>query len=223
MRTWLVGSFAILCAGMAGIWLVTAPSQARSERGNDQVIVKFTAQSEAGRALAQMDLATIGQPAEDARLNEIARAFGERIGIPVRLENLTSGRELLLAVDQERLAAALAERLRQRDDVRSVEVADPAEAGAPRLAVELEPGSALAATVAREPRVALDPLPGTGGSPVAVEAAVQSLEGDRAVLTLDLDALVSGLVARLEAEPDVQYAQRNLRLRPYPVSTERRG
>ena len=84
-----------------------------------------------------MDLAAIGDPAEDARLIEVAQDFGERVGIPVRLESLTSGRELLLAVDREALAAAVAERLRQRDDVTSVEVADPPRSGrrpaSPRL------------------------------------------------------------------------------------------
>jgi hypothetical protein len=208
---------------MAGLWLVAASPQAWSESAGGQVIVKFTAQSEAGQALARIDLATIGAPAGDARLSEIARALGERIGVPLRLENLTSGRELLLAIDREKLAAAVAERLRRRADVQGVEVADPTGSAGPRLAVAFAPGSALAKTVASEARVALELPPGKIGGPLEVEAAVQSSDRDRAVLALDLDALLSGLLARLEADPEVQYVQRNLQLRPYPAGAKPRS
>ena len=72
---------------------------ARHIKSGDQVIVKFTTQSEPGQILSQMDLAASADPAADPRLIEVARAFGARIGIPLRLKSLTSGRELLLAVD----------------------------------------------------------------------------------------------------------------------------
>ncbi|MGH6906049.1 MAG: hypothetical protein ACREIR_25290, partial [Geminicoccaceae bacterium] len=142
-------SLALLCACLLGTSLVTASPGAQTESSPDQVIVKFTSQSDAGRALARMDLATIGDPAEDARLVELAQDFGERIGVPVRLESLTSGRELLLAVDRDALAAAVAARLRQREGVTRVAVAAPTtgpggEPAAPRLTVAFEPGSPFA-------------------------------------------------------------------------------
>ena len=148
---------ALLWACLLGTSLIAASPEARTESSADQVIVKFTSQSDAGRALAQMDLATIGDPAQDARLVELAQDFGERIGVPVRLESLTSGRELLLAVDRDALAAAVAARLRQREGVTSVEVAEPTtgaggEPASPRLTVGLEPGSPFAARLARESR-----------------------------------------------------------------------
>lgn len=225
MRTWQARLLAVLCAVMAGMWLIAAmPQQARPESSSDQVIVKFTSQSDAGQALARMDLAAIGDPTEDTRLNEIAEAFGERIGVPVRLESLTSGRELLLAVDHEALAVALAERLRQRDDVISAEVADSGNGTkAPRLAVAFEPESAFAKLVAGGQRVTLESLSGEGGSGLEVEAEVESSSEDHAVLALDLDALMSSLLERVAADPDVQYAQRNLRLAPYRTGGEGRG
>src|SRR5262245_8403004 len=94
MRTWQARSLAALCAGMLGTWLIAAMPDARSESSSDQMIVKFTSDSAAGQALARLDLAATSDPAEDPRLNEVAQAFGSRIGIPVRLEGLTSGREL---------------------------------------------------------------------------------------------------------------------------------
>lgn len=211
---------AVLCAGTVGTWLIAATGQAGPASGGDQVIVKFTSQSEAGQALSQMNLAAIADPAEDARLIAVAQNLGERIGIPLRLESLTSGRELLLAVDYQALAAALAERLRQRDDVTGVEVADTARDGeAPRLLAEFAPESAFAEMVASG--VALESLSGEG--PDRLEIEVQSSDRDRAVLALDPDAITSALLARIKADPDVQYAQPNLRLRPYRAEAAEQG
>ena len=65
------------------------------------MIVKFAVR-ERSRAGAGADgLSAIADPAGDARLIQVARDFGERVGIPLLLESLTSGRELLLAVDQQ--------------------------------------------------------------------------------------------------------------------------
>jgi hypothetical protein len=221
-------ALALLCACLLGALLTAASPEAQTESSADQVIVKFTSQSEAGRALARMDLATIGDPAEDARLVELARDFGQRIGVPVRLESLTSGRELLLAVDRDALAAAVAERLRQREGVTSVAVAEPTtgpggEPASPRLTVGFEPGSPIAARLARARRVVLGPLPGAGAGAPEVQAEVRSAAPDHADLVLDLDALVTGLLERVAADPNVQYAQRNLRLTPYQAGAEGRG
>jgi hypothetical protein len=220
-------SLALLCACLLGTWLAASP-EAQTESSPDQVIVKFTAQSDAGRALAQMDLATIGDPAQDARLVELAQDFGERIGVPVRLESLTSGWELLLAVDRDAVAAAVAARLRQREGVTSVEVAESTtgsggEPASPRLTVGFEPGSPFAARLARESRVALGHLPGAGPGAPDVQAEVRSAAPDHADLVLDLDALMTGLLERVAADPDVQYAQRNLRLTPYRAGAKERG
>jgi hypothetical protein len=220
-------SLAVLSACLLGTWLAASP-EAQTESSPDQVIVKFTSQSDAGRALAQMDLATIGDPAQDARLVELAQDFGERIGVPVRLESLTSGRELLLAVDRDAVAAAVAARLRQREGVTSVEVAEPTtgaggEPASPRLTVGFEPGSPFGARLARESRVALGHLPGAGPGAPDVQAEVRSAAPDHADLVLDLDALMTGLLERVAADPDVQYAQRNLRLAPYRAGAKERG
>src|SRR5690606_17627267 len=158
-------------------------------------------ESEAGQVLSRMDLAAVTDPAGDAQLAVIARDLGERIGMPLFLESLTSGRELLLALDRGALLGALAERLRQRDDVARVEVES---VEALRLVVAFEPDGAFADMVAGGRRVTLG----------EVEAEVLSAERGRAVLALDSDALMSTLLARLEADPAVQYAQPNLRLRP---------
>jgi hypothetical protein len=228
MPTLSARSLAVLCTCLLGTALITASPGAQTEGSADQVIVKFTSQSEAGQALARMDLAAIGNPTEDARLVELARDFGERIGIPVRLESLTSGRELLLAVDRYTLAATVAARLRQREGVTSVEVADPATGAggapaSPRLTVGFEPGSPFAETLARGSRVALGHLPGAGLGAPEVQAEVESAAPDHAELALDLDALMTGLVERAAADPDVQYAQRNLRLTPYQSGGKERG
>jgi hypothetical protein len=211
---------AALCVGWVGMSLIAATAHSESESSSDQVIVKFTSESATGQALAQMDLSAIADPAGDARLIQVARDFGERVGIPLLLESLTSGRELLLAVDHQGLAVALAERLRQRDDITAVAMAEPvSDDGAPRLEVEFEPGSAFAELVASGPRVALEPVAGVG----EIEVAVQRLYRERAVLALDPDALLGVLLARIKADPEVQYAQPNVRMRPYRAEAREEG
>jgi hypothetical protein len=219
MRIRWARPLAALAVALAGLWLVAATAHARAESGGDQVIVKFAPQSEAGQILSRMDLAAIADPAEDPRLIEVARDFGARIGLPLRLKGLTSGRELLLALDYRALASALAEGLRQRGDITGVEVTDPAGDEAPRLEVEFAPGSAFAEMVAAGPRIVLEPVAGQG----EIEVEVQRSDRDRAVLALDPDALMSALLARIEADPAVQYAQPDLRLRPYRAAVGGQG
>jgi hypothetical protein len=209
-----------LAVALAGLWLVAATAHAGAGSGGDQVIVKFAPQSEAGQILSRMDLTAIADPAEDPRLIEVARDFGARIGFPLRLQSLTSGRELLLALDYQQLARALADGLRQRADVTGVELMPPAsEERTPRLQVAFAPGSAFAEMVASGPRIALDPVSGQG----EIEVEVRRSERDRAVLALDPDALMSALLARIEADPAVQYAQPDLRLRPYRAAAGGQG
>ena len=99
-------------------------------------------------------------------------------------------------------------------------MAEPAsDGGAPRLEVEFEPGSAFAELVASGPRVALEPVAGVG----EIEVAVQRLDRERAVLALDPDALLGVLLARIEADPEVQYAQPNVRMRPYRAEAREEG
>jgi hypothetical protein len=220
MRIRWARPLAALAVALAGLWLVAATAHARAESGGDQVIVKFAPQSEAGQILSRMDLAAIADPAEDPRLIEVARDFGARIGLPLRLKGLTSGRELLLAVDYRALASALADGLRRRGDITGVELMPPAsEERAPRLEVEFAPGSAFAKMVASGPRIALEPVFGQG----EVEVEVQRSDRDRAVLALDPDALMSALLARIEADPAVRYAQPDLRLRPYRAAVGGQG
>ena len=97
-------------------------------------------------------------------------------------------------------------------------MAEPAsDGGAPRLEVEFEPGSAFAELVASGPRVALEPVAGVG----EIEVAVQRRYRERAVLALDPDAL-GVLLARIEADPEVQYAQPNVRMAVSGRSPRRR-
>src|SRR5690606_23753660 len=97
MGTGRARSIAVWCAALTGAWLIAAGAHA-SPGSADQVIVKFAPESEAGQVLSRMDLAAVVDPAGDAQLAAIARDLGERIGMPLSLESLTSGRELLLAL-----------------------------------------------------------------------------------------------------------------------------
>ena len=49
------------------------------------------------------------------------------------------------------------------------------------------------------------------------------MDRERAVLALDPDALLGVLLARIEADPEVQYAQPNVRMRPYRAEAREEG
>jgi hypothetical protein len=210
---------AALGIGLAVTWWATA-TQAQREGATDQLIVSFTPNSEAGQQVAGIDLAAVSDPTGDRRLLEIARAWGERLGVPLRVEGLTSGRELLFAIDQEALAAVVAERLGQREGVIDAEVvtgrSGSGDAGGPRIAVAVAPDSAFAAAVAGGERVVVlrDPSGDRSGQ-VPIATTVEASGPANATLALDLEALVSAVAEHLQADPDVRYVQRNLRLRPY--------
>jgi hypothetical protein len=209
---------AALGIALAVTWWAAA-TQAQREGATDQLIVSFTPDSEAGQQVAGIDLAAVSDPTGDRRLLEIARAWGERLGVPLRVEGLTSGRELLFAIDQEALAAVVAERLGQREGVIDAEVvtgrSGSGDAGGPRIAVAVAPDSAFAAAVAGGERMVVGDPSGDRSGYVPIAATVEASGPANAILALDLEALVSAVAEHLQADPDVHYVQRNLRLRPY--------
>jgi hypothetical protein len=200
-------------AAIAALCCASAAAYAQTGRTIGQVIVSFSSDSAAGQQLARLDLEAIDDPTGDARLLEIAHDLGERFGVPLRLEGLTSGRELLLAIDREAVMATAAERLAKRLGVTGVERLEPTEPGDARLAVAFQPDSEFAAAIATGSRLALGEPSGDGAGGLSVEAAVEDAGSADAILALDLDAIARRLLERLQADPQVRYAQPNLLLR----------
>jgi len=173
------------------------------------VIVKFRDSSEAGAALAAVLGGT--RPLESAA--PVAARLSTELGVPLRLVQVTSGREALLAIDRDELLRTLAQRAAREPGVARAVASPPAAPGLPSeqasVRIEFKPGAspqALAAKLASgsllRPRLHADP------------AGVTLLSYDMAGLTL-------ALLERLKQQPDVEYAQANRLLRPVDANRPR--
>ncbi len=191
------------------------PGRAAEERFvAGELIVGFAPGSAIERALAGSG----GRIEGNAALADGLAALAREIGVPLVARQLTSGGELLLAVDRDALVEECLRRLRANPNVERAErVAQPQTIlPSPReeLRVVLRPGSEAArlAAAAHE-----------GGEPPHALAALASLllpdhpahptarlAGEiEVVLTLDLEALTLDLAARLEERPDVRSVELN--------------
>ena len=83
-----------------------------------EVLVKFAAASTGGKLLAAADPESIGT---DAALARYLATASQEVGIPLRAERLTSGGELLLAIDEEALVSQVLERVRGDSRVETAE------------------------------------------------------------------------------------------------------
>lgn len=210
----------LLLAFTAAVALATAgpceePGRAAEERFvAGELIVGFAPDSPIERALAGSGGALEG----NAALAEGLAALSREVGVPLAARQLTSGGELLLAVDRDALVEECLRRLRANPNVERAErLPQPATIlPSPReeLRVVLRPGSEAArlAAAARE----------AGEQPPALAALASLLLPDHpahptarlgveteVVLTLDLEALTLDLATRLEARPDVRSVELN--------------
>jgi hypothetical protein len=130
----------------------------------------------------------------------VATRLSEALGVPLRLVQVTSGREALLAIDRDALMRSLAQRAANEPGVvRAITV--PATPGLPAelasVRVELTPQAAPPALAARlasgallRPRLHLDSSGAT-------------------LLSYNMASLTAALLERLRQQADVEYAQAN--------------
>ena len=210
----------LLVAFTAAVALATAgpceePGRAAEEPFvAGELIVGFAPGSPIGRALA----GSSGKLEGNAALAEGLAALSREVGVPLAARQLTSGGELLLALDRDSLVEECLGRLRGNPNVERAErLAQPVTIlPSPReeLRVGLRPGSeaarlAAAARQGGEQPPALESLaslllPAHPAHPTARLAGETEI-----VLTLDLEALTLDLAARLEKRPDVRSVELN--------------
>lgn len=188
-----------------------------------QVIVKFTAEGSGGRALAQADRDDLET---DTGLTHYLAVLSRDVAVPLRIERLSSGDELLLAIDLEALRSELLTHLRGDPRVESAEEREVTpeagldEAGSEAL-VQFIAGSEAAATVRTShaegletspecQALARDLLGDLGHQPVTRIAGDSEL-----VLGIDVRELTKELAARLRERPDIEYAQLNILLQTF--------
>ncbi len=188
-----------------------------------QVIVKLTADGAGGQALAQADRDHLET---DTGLAQYLATLSRELTVPLRIERLTSGGELVLAIDLEKLRDELLARLRsdpQVENARDRKITP--ETGLVELGVEalvqLKTGSEAAATVQAAHAQGLKTSPqcqALARDLVAIQdyqPEIRISGSSEIVLGIDLRDLTKDLVKRLRERPEVEHAQLNILLQTF--------
>lgn len=216
MRAAAVGALAWLGAALALAAVADGP--ARFVAGD--LIVRFTVTSAAGALVTR---AVHGDPAAQAQLPALAARLSAELGTALVAVRVTSGSELLLAIDREALLADLAQHVQRDPAVTGTRPLAPAPTVLPpatiALAVEFAPASPPAQLLQRaaagEHRSRdIDALAARLTAGFDPSPSGQASESGRLVLSLDIVALTLDTIERLQRRTDVEYAQPSQLLRP---------
>ena len=206
---------------VAGLMAVAAAANGPSSFVAGDLIVKFTDASEPGRAVAR---AMRAERLPD-EITAIATRLSAELDVALVAARVTSGREVVLSIDRERLVQALRQRVSRDSAVRAVTPVDPPETLRP--AAQLAFIVDLAADSVAQREVEQTALAGRRTTP-EVSRLVARLTADvypqpaghvdergKLILTVDVAALTRELVERLKRHPDIEYAQPAHIVRPY--------
>lgn len=191
-RAWLaVAATCLVAACHAG------PTEPQSVTGD--LIVKFRDSSATAQELAPV--VTGAKPAADAQ--SVVTRLGRELGVPLRVASVTSGRELLLAVDRDAVSKAIEKSAARQTGIRAVQSVAAAQSvlPAPQMQFEVipEPGAPTPSAAQLAGRFA--------------DYAAVSADMDRMVLTIDMAELTRATAEKLGKDPQVEYAQLNLVMR----------
>ncbi len=202
-------------------WAVGFSLSLISAQANDKpsfvagdLIVKFTAVSEPGTLVTR---ALQGGQAADRQLAALATRLSRELGVAVAAVRVTSGNELVLSINRDRLVQSLRQVVTRDPAVRAATRIDPPKTVLPAaqiaLALDLRRDSEAGSLVRRTTQAGKQ-------TSNEIEALVRKLSvgtrpqpsgrvSDRGqlILTIDIAALTLDLIERLKRRPDVEYAQ----------------
>jgi hypothetical protein len=213
-----VGATLLMTAAFAG---QPAAGQETPPPSTREFIVKFKPGSAGDRAAAEAMQDPSRQPAAFAGLSE---SLGGETGIPVHIAAVTSGRELVMAVDSAAVTSAVLAGLTERPGVvRAIPLdTGPSPQAIPRdpvIAVEFTADSPIGRRLAagRPEPLAEDPAFRELQDDIARIAGVPLAPLPNAVaFTLDVGRLTTELGDRLKQRADVEYVQPNALVQPLP-------
>jgi hypothetical protein len=185
------------------------------------LIVKFTDASDAGQAVVRA-MRSAQVPAD---VVAVATRLSDELGVPFVAARVTSGRELVLSVDRDRLTHTLMQRVRRDPAVRGITpvTAPKTILPAAQLAfvVELRPDSEAqrqvrqATQAGRRTTPEVDKLVARLVADLYPQPTGHVNERGQLVLMVDIAELTRELVERLKRRPDVEYAQLSQVVRPF--------
>ena len=187
----------------------TSGQRAQSEASfvPGEVIVKFAEGSPGAPPVTRSG----ENPLEEPAFSSFLLSLSKEVGIPFQPAQVTSGREVLIAIDEVQLRESLLRRLRQDSRVKDVEAVTPERkyiSDKPQTHFVVALSDPLRSESERQ-RFTAD-LEKDLGIPLARSV---SAENDL-VLILDLKPLTLQLVAKLQTRAEVEYAQTNAVLEP---------
>lgn len=185
------------------------------------LIVKFTEASGPGRAVAR---AMRAEQLPD-EITAIATRLSAELGVALAAARVTSGRELVLSIDRERLARTLRQRLKRDPAVGDVTPLEPPKTVRPAaqlaFVVDLAADSEARRQVEQAVRAGRRTTPEVNSLVARLTANAYpkptghvSARGEL-ILTVDVAALTRELIERLKRRPDVEYAQLSHIVRPF--------
>ncbi|MDH5539019.1 MAG: hypothetical protein OEY03_06410 [Rhizobacter sp.] len=207
-RSGPVAAFRLLGSGLLVLLLSAAPvaGQSSAPRSPDttvtgDLIVKFRDSTDAGAALA----AVVGGTRAMASAAPVAARLSSELGVPLKLVQVTSGREALLAIDREVLLRSLAQRaLREPGVARAVPT--------PRAATVL-PSEQASVRIELKPQASAQALAGKLDSGELLRPSLVTQAGGATLLSYDMAGLTLAVLERLQKHAEVEYAQANRILR----------
>ena len=207
----------LLALGLAGLLCGWVSAQAQVYGG--ELIVKFDAGHEVNTPVREVLQNRGDRPQEElyAGIRRHVVDLSEQTGIPLGLIRVTSGGELILAIERQALLDTLAKRIRSRPGVNAVEIAldsrDRVLSARDELRVDIDPGVEPfadlhdAATADVIVAALLDNAPGG--------LSARRLSPHQLSLTVQVQRVAIDLAGRLAAHSGIAYAQPNFALRPY--------
>lgn len=180
------------------------PAAVASASVAGDVIVKFRDESQSGRVVAPI---LTGQSPIDSAAS-LASDLSSELGSPLSPVRVTSGRELVLAIDRERLGQIISRRAAGVSDIRSVK---PGDASA-----SLSAQQQLEFVVQSNPGSDVEKAMGEITGSFRPHARSRIEKDGQWVLSIDMAGLTRQTVEQLQKRGDVEYAQSNLILKHNP-------
>jgi hypothetical protein len=185
------------------------------------LIVKFTDASDAGQAVGRA-MRSAQVPAD---VVAVATRLSDELGVALVAARVTSGRELVLSVDRDRLTQTLTQRVKRDAAVRGITPVAAPKAIWPAVqlasVVELKADSEAQRQVQQAAQAGRRTTPEVGKlvarlvSDLYPQPTGHVNERGQLVLMVDIAELTRELVERLKRRPDVEYAQLSQVVRPF--------
>jgi hypothetical protein len=195
------------------------PNMATSQQAPPpELIVKFKPGSQAQEAVEE---ARRGGADAAATLTSTTRSLSETTEVPLSFSKLTSGREVVFAIDAQAITDQLTQFADGLEHVGAIRPAalnegKPTFPPGPRLVLETVRGSPSALSCEHADvancDAALRDMADTASRETGLPVQTEMLGENEILLTVDMEALTSRLLGHLKARPDVEYAQPNLML-----------